>query len=193
MRRSLKVLSTVASLWLTVAVLSACAPAREPMPTLPIEVAEALEQLRSAKDDATAERAMQVALDFWLLSKSASVNFLMERASIAEAHLDPEKAARLVTEAITLDPTFAEAYARRASLAFAREDFAAALRDLERATQLEPRHFVALTGLGAVYEALRRPADALRAYRAALAVHPRLSAAIQGEARTARVVEGVET
>jgi tetratricopeptide (TPR) repeat protein len=173
--------------------LGACAPQEAPKAALPAPVATALASLQTASDDPSADRAAQVVLAYWAHSGSATVDFLVLRADKAAGGGDMVTAKQLLDEAVGLAPTFAEAYARRSSLAFQRQDYPAALADLRAASELEPRHFVVWTALGAVFEALNRPADALRAYRAGLAVHPRFEPARQGEARMARLVEGVET
>jgi tetratricopeptide (TPR) repeat protein len=149
--------------------------------------------LREAGTPGEADRIAEQVLGLLVRSSSATVNVLMDRAALAEAHGEPTRARLLLDEAIALEPGFAEAYGRRAALAFAQDDFAGALQDLQAAVAREPRHFAALAGLGAVYEALNRPDEALKAYRAALEVHPFFEQARQGVARTARQVEGVET
>jgi tetratricopeptide (TPR) repeat protein len=173
--------------------LSACAPEAEKPRAMPAPLAAALASLNAASDEAAAEAAANEVMGFFLQSGSPSVDALVERAGLAEIHNDLPKARALIDEAINLKPDFAEAYARRAAIAFAGKDFNSAHRDLTKAVLLEPRHFAAWAGLGAVNEALRQPAEALKAYRAALALYPKFQPARDGEARTSRIVEGVET
>jgi len=174
--------------------LAACAPEPAmPKRVLTAEQAAAFAALKDATDPALADRIAEQALSALVRSNSATVNVLMDRAAIAEAHGNPTLARRLLDEAIALEPGFAEAYGRRAGIAFSQNDFASALADLQAAAAREPRHFSALAGLGAVYEALNRPVEALAAYRQALAIYPMFEQARQGAARTARRVEGVET
>lgn len=183
-------LSPIAALGL---LLAACqptaAPAARPMPPA---LAAAYAALKAAPDERTAEQAVHVIYTAWMQSGSPTVDVLMQRAAQAEDTGDFDKATRILNEAIALQPDFAEAFGRRAGLAFVREDYAAALQDLQKVIALEPNQFVALAGLGAVYEALNRPKEALKAYRDALAIHPRFEQAKQGEARMARVVEGID-
>lgn len=175
------------------ATLTACAPQAPTPRALPPDVAAAIATLHSAPDDAAAETAANTVLSYFMQSGSPSVDALVERAGLAEAHHDLERAQALLNEAISLKPDFAEAYARRAAIAFVGKDFDSAMRDLSEAVRLQPHHFAAWAGLGAVYEALQRPAEALQAYRAALTLHPTFAPAKEGEKRTSRIVEGIET
>lgn len=177
----------------TAAALSACTPSATRPPPVSPEIAAAYVALEAAESEAAAERAAAPIMASWARSGSATADLLLNRAAMAEGHGQPDRAKRLLDEAIELQPRFAEALGRRAGLAFAEENYAAALADLHAAVRAEPRHFVALAGLGAVYEALNRPKEALDAYRQALKIYPLFDQAKQGEARMARKVEGIET
>lgn len=78
------------------------------------------------------------------------------------------------TEAIRLDPTYAEARNQRAMAHYLLEDYAGAIEDGEAAVQLMPTHFGAWSGLGHCYAQQGDTRRALRCYRRALGINPYL-------------------
>jgi len=78
------------------------------------------------------------------------------------------------SEAIAVDPDFAEAYNQRAIAYYLAERYLEAIVDCQAALERIPQHFGAMAGMGHCYAHLQRYAEARRCYRLALAIHPRL-------------------
>ena len=129
--------------------------------------------------------------DAWLVSGSGTVDILMRRGLDAQESGDDDMAREMFDRAIVIRPDYAEAWNRRALLFFNQGKYDEAIDDLEATLTHEPRHFGAWIGLGMIFESIDRPEAALLAYRKALAVHPHAQAALQGEKRMVRMVEGV--
>jgi len=110
----------------------------------------------------------------WLDSGSASVNLLLRRGADSQA-LGGNTLARVMYDHVTsLQPDYAEGWARSSRLALEERDFSRAAGEAVRALTLEPRHFYALWTLGNVLERLGRQEDALEAYREANRLYPAL-------------------
>ena len=110
----------------------------------------------------------------WLDSGSPSVNLVLRRGAQAQSGGDNDLARRMFDHVTSLNPDYAEGWARSSRLALEERDFARATGDAIRALTLEPRHFYALWTLGNVLERLGRAEDALDAYREANRLHPTL-------------------
>lgn len=65
------------------------------------------------------------------------------------------------TDAIELDPTFAEAWNKRATAYYLRGSFKESISDINQTLSLESRHFGALSGLATIYMELRDEPRAL--------------------------------
>lgn len=138
---------------------------------------EMFDKLKAAPSD---EEALAVASDIiaaWLDSDSPTINILMERAIVSQAHGDVDHARALYDRAIQIEPAYAEAWHRRASLFVEEERYDEALRDLDATLAIEPRHFGAWLGTAMILERLGGKQEALEAYEQALDIFPRLPAA----------------
>lgn len=80
------------------------------------------------------------------------------------------------TEAIELDPTFAEAYNQRATCHYLMDNFEASIDDCDEAIERMPCHFGAWSGKGHALLQLNRLHDAADCYRKAVEIHPHMHA-----------------
>ena len=98
-------------------------------------------------------------------------------AAMSKGNLD--RAEKLFTKLIEVNPYFTEAWNKRATLRFMAWDFEGSLKDVEKVLALEPRHFGALSGLGMIYLRLGDPKRALKAYEDLVHIFPSNVDAIQ--------------
>jgi tetratricopeptide (TPR) repeat protein len=152
---------------------------------------ELLDKLKTIKTEEEAALIEQEVWDAWLVSGSGTVDILMKRGLEAQEKGNLELAREMFDRAIIIRPKYAEAWNRRALLFFNDGKYDEAIADLESTLTYEPRHFGAWIGLAMIFESIEAPDAALKAYRKALEVHPTLQAALQGERRLVRVVEGM--
>jgi tetratricopeptide (TPR) repeat protein len=149
-----------------------------------------LDKLKTTESDEEAASLEEEVWDAWLVSGSPTIDVLMKRGLEYQQENDLVGARDAFDKAIALKPEYAEAWNRRATLFFNDGKYDEAVADLESALTYEPRHFGAWIGLGMIFESIDRPEAALKAYRKALEIHPHAQAAVQGEKRLKRVVEG---
>ena len=110
---------------------------------------------------------------FWLEAGSPAVGLLMTRG-MREMHADdPTDAEADFDAAITLDPTYAEAWHRRAIARFKSGDTQGAIADLGEVLQREPRSFVALDTLARLSEAREDWKGAYAAWQKKLEIDPK--------------------
>jgi len=150
-----------------------------------------LDKLKTTASDEEAANIEQEVWDAWLVSGSGTVDILMKRGLEAQEGGDKDLAREMFDRAIIIKPKYAEAWNRRALLFFNDGKYDEAIADLESTLRYEPRHFGAWIGLGMIFESIDRPEAALKAYRKALEVHPHAEAAVSGEKRLSRVVDGM--
>lgn len=152
---------------------------------------ELLDKLKTAQDDDEAAQIEEEVWDAWQVSGSGTVDILLQRGLAAQEQDDKELARDMFDRVIMIAPKYAEGWNRRALLFFNEGKYDEAVADLESTLIYEPRHFGAWIGLGMIFESIDRPEAALLAYRKALEVHPHAAAAVQGEKRLKRAVEGM--
>lgn len=87
------------------------------------------------------------------------------------------------TQAIQLDPQFAEAYNQRAIVYYLREQLEQSIADCRRATELMPEHFGAWAGLGHCFAHLGDADQAISCYERALILNPHLDCVRQAIAQ----------
>ena len=112
----------------------------------------------------------------WLDSGSDTVNFILRRGTAAQKRNDNKLARRMFDHVTTLNPDYAEGWARSSRLALEEKDLSRALNEAAQALIYEPRHFYALWTMGNVFEQLGRQDEALEAYREANKLYPELKA-----------------
>jgi tetratricopeptide (TPR) repeat protein len=110
-----------------------------------------MEQLRDALKAAPSEEAAGMIESrlrrMELEASTPAVTLLMARGLREMSAGSFEEAADVFTDALTLDPTLAEAYHQRAIAKFRGGDLFGAMRDIEETLRREPRSFAALRTL----------------------------------------------
>ena len=84
------------------------------------------------------------------------------------------RAIDVFTEAIELDPTWAEAWNKRATVFYMVGEFQKSQDDIDKVLELEERHFGALAGQGMVNIKLKNYDKAKRSYQKAQEIYPAL-------------------
>ena len=82
------------------------------------------------------------------------------------------RAIDVFTEAIDLDPTWAEAWNKRATVYYIVGEFQKSQEDIDKVLELEERHFGALAGQGMVNIQLKNYDKAKRSYQKAQEIYP---------------------
>ena len=82
------------------------------------------------------------------------------------------RAIDVFTEAIELDPTWAEAWNKRATVFYMVGEFQKSQNDIDKVLELEERHFGALAGQGMVNIKLKNYDKAKRSYQKAQEIYP---------------------
>ncbi len=149
-----------------------------------------LDKLKTTETEEEAAVLEEEVWDAWLVSGSPTVDVLMQRGLEYQQMENLEAARDAFDRAIAIKPDYAEAWNRRAVLFFNEGKYDEAIADLESAIQNEPRHFGAWIGLAMIFESIERPEAALKAYAKALEIHPHAQAAVQGQKRLERAVNG---
>jgi len=111
----------------------------------------------------------------WLDSGSASVDMILRRATASDKKGDQELARHLYDHVTTLEPEYAEGWARSGRLAYEEEDYNRAVVELTQALIIEPRHFYALWTLGNILESFERNDEALEVYKQAHRLYPAMT------------------
>ena len=82
------------------------------------------------------------------------------------------RAISVFTEAIELDPSWAEAWNKRATVLYMIGEFQKSQNDIDRVLELEKRHFGALAGQGLVNIQLQNYEKAIKSYQMAGEIYP---------------------
>ena len=82
------------------------------------------------------------------------------------------RAIDVFTEAIELDPNWAEAWNKRATVFYMVGEFQKSQKDIDKVLKLEKRHFGALAGQGLVNIQLRNYEKAIKSYQMAHEIYP---------------------
>ncbi len=82
------------------------------------------------------------------------------------------RAITVFTEAIEIDPTWAEAWNKRATVFYMIGEFERSQNDINKVLELENRHFGALAGQGLVNIKLKNYDKAIKSYQMAEEIHP---------------------
>lgn len=150
--------------------------AMEPQPTHAALRAQALDalfkQLASATDADEATGIATAIERVWMESDSDTASLLMARAVAAQQAGHLPLALALFDKVLAMEPSWAEAWAKRATTRFLGDDLEGAVADFQQALKLEPRHFSALIGMGFIFEKTGFDRRALEAFRKALALNP---------------------
>ena len=87
------------------------------------------------------------------------------------------RAIDVFTEAIELDPTWAEAWNKRATVFYMVGEFQKSQDDIDKVLELENRHFGALAGQGMVNIQLKNYEKAIMSYKKAQEIYPSMQSA----------------
>ena len=82
------------------------------------------------------------------------------------------KAISIFTDAIEIDPTWAEAWNKRATVFYMIGEFQKSQNDIDKVLALEQRHFGALAGQGLVNIQLKNYEKAIKSYERAKEIYP---------------------
>ena len=83
-----------------------------------------------------------------------------------------KRAINVFTEAIELDPSWAEAWNKRATVFYMVGEFQKSQDDIDKVLELEERHFGALAGQGLVNIQLKNYEKAIKSYEKAQEIYP---------------------
>lgn len=166
------------------AMLVVCGPAApsaraadEPPPAemrgRPGVIDDLLARLAASESDAEAARIRTRLAALWLVSGSAGVDLLMQRALALQASGDTRNALAVLEAAIRLEPKWAGARKLRGTIQLKRGDHAAARADFTRALAFEDRDFAVLDMLGLIEMKDGRTREALVLLRRAHVLDPR--------------------
>jgi tetratricopeptide (TPR) repeat protein len=84
------------------------------------------------------------------------------------------RAIEIFSQAIRVDPCFAEAYNQRAIAYYLSEDYPRSVADCERVTRRMPCHFGAWAGMGHCHAHLNQIPQAIECYEKALSINPHM-------------------
>ena len=130
-----------------------------------------LEDLKNP-DETVREQATRKIWRIWFQQKGI---YGLEKIEHSQKLLDAKKiteAEAVLTELISTQPDFAEAWNRRAFLYYSIREHQKSLLDCQKVVQLNPVHFGALHGMGLCYAALGNYLEAIKAFRKALQIQP---------------------
>ncbi len=130
-----------------------------------------LEDLKNP-DESVRQRATAELWRIWFYQKGRYGLELLERSQIMLELGEEERAEALLTQIVSDQPDFAEAWNRRAVLYYTLGKYAKARDDCQEVLTLNPVHFGALHGLGLCYAALGDYNAAIQAFRKALEIQP---------------------
>jgi tetratricopeptide (TPR) repeat protein len=131
-----------------------------------------LDALKAAPSAEAAAPLEQQIMQRLVQAGSPVVTLLMSRGA-REMQADAnQEAITDFSDAITLDPTLAEAYHQRARARFAAGDSQGAIADIEQTLQRQPRDFAALRSLAAIAESRNDWKGAYAAWQKLLEIDP---------------------
>ena len=118
----------------------------------------------------------RIAQQIWMLWSThptdQKLTSLLDEGSRLIQDQQYNKAIDVFTEAIELDPTWAEAWNKRATVFYMVGEFQKSQEDIDKVLGLEERHFGALAGQGMVNIQLKNYDKAKRSYQKAQEIYP---------------------
>ncbi|MGF1496002.1 MAG: tetratricopeptide repeat protein [Elainellaceae cyanobacterium] len=130
-----------------------------------------LEELKHP-DEAVREQATHQLWQTWFQQKGEYGLTALQQSQIALQAGEYLEAEAILTDLISDQPDFVEAWNRRAVLYYMRGQYRKSLVDCEAVVELAPFHFGALHGMGLCHAALGNYQLAIRAFRRALDIQP---------------------
>lgn len=129
-------------------------------------------QLADETQQETIEQIQTEIWDLWMQSGNEEVDDMIEDGIVCMNDRDFTRAIEIFSEAIELEPEFAEAWNKRATAYYLRGDFKTSLKDITATLKLESRHFGALSGRASIYLAIGDIKRALRSLEQVLGMMP---------------------
>ena len=118
----------------------------------------------------------RIAQQIWMLWSThptdQKLTSLLDEGSRLVQDQQYNRAIDVFTEAIELDPTWAEAWNKRATVFYMVGEFQKSQDDIDKVLELEERHFGALAGQGMVNIQLKNYDKAKRSYQKAQEIYP---------------------
>ena len=118
----------------------------------------------------------RIAQQIWMLWSTHPTNqkltSILDEGSRLVQDQQYNRAIDVFTEAIDLDPTWAEAWNKRATVYYIVGEFQKSQEDIDKVLELEERHFGALAGQGMVNIQLKNYDKAKRSYQKAQEIYP---------------------
>ena len=118
----------------------------------------------------------RIAQQIWMLWSThptdQKLTSLLDEGSRLVQDQQYNRAIDVFTEAIELDPTWAEAWNKRATVYYIVGEFQKSQDDIDKVLELEKRHFGALAGQGLVNIQLRNYEKAIKSYQMAEEIYP---------------------
>jgi tetratricopeptide (TPR) repeat protein len=137
------------------------------------ETGKLLDALKDAPSETVAAPLEQQIRELWATSGTPAVTLLMSRG-LREMHAGAmNDAIEDFGDAITLDPTLAEAYRQRAVARYQTGDTGGAIADLQATVQREPRDFAAFETLSQIAEAREDWKGAYAAWQKVMEIDPK--------------------
>ena len=97
---------------------------------------------------------------------------MLDEGSILVQDQKLNKAIKVFTEVIKMDPSWAEAWNKRATVYYMIGEFQKSQNDIDKVLELEKRHFGALAGQGLVNIKLENYEKAIESYKKAKEIYP---------------------
>ena len=120
--------------------------------------------------------AANVAQEIWSLWSThptdQKLTSILDEGSRLVQDRQLNRAITVFSEAIELDPTWAEAWNKRATVLYMLGEFQKSQDDIDQVLALEQRHFGALAGQGLVNIQLKNYEKAIRSYEQAQEIYP---------------------
>ena len=130
-------------------------------------------QLKSALNFENSKKIEDKIWDLWTTHPSKdNLTELLADGSSAMMENNLDTALNKFTEAIKLDPSWAEAWNKRATVLYLMGKYDLSQADIDKVLMIEKRHFGALAGQGLVQTALKNYQKAIDSYIEAHKVHP---------------------
>ena len=118
----------------------------------------------------------RIAQQIWILwsthPSDQKLTSILDEGSRLVQDRQLNRAIDVFTEAIELDPTWAEAWNKRATVFYMVGEFQKSQDDIDKVLELENRHFGALAGQGMVNIQLRNYEKAILSYKKAQEIYP---------------------
>ena len=139
------------------------------------QIDELFNQLKSTTNYQESKIIESKIWELWTTHPSKNnLTALMADGSFYMSQNKLESAYETFTQAIKLDPYWAEAWNKRATVLYLMGKYALSQADIDKVLELETRHFGALSGQGLVQTALNNYQKAIESYIEAHKIHPNM-------------------